>query len=132
MSKKDLIPLNKRTPKERKAIQSKGGRSKSPRKQLQSRINGILSSKKSSTQQKFLAQLMKDNDILGLIKELIFTNMEEADSFKKRDMLIGRLQALLPQKILQLNASVEKQDLKDIKKVDETIEKILGGKKNDN
>ena len=107
MTKEDLIPMNKRTMKERQAIGRKGGSKKSAKKTLANTYKGLLANKKLTDRQRHLLILMKDKKFIEVITELINETVEEHDDPARRDKAVEQLQRMLPQKILQINANVD-------------------------
>jgi len=99
---KNLIPIKKG----QTDIPRKGGQSKSPAKQLASRINGILGNKKLDPTQTYILQLMKDKNYLALANEFITLNSTEGyKDPERRDKVIAQLQAYMPKTNLNYNVN---------------------------
>lgn len=95
-----------------RAAGKKGGKSKSPAKQLAVRMNGILANKKLNPEQTHILQLMKDKKYLALANEFITLNSTEGyKDPERRDKVIGQLQAYIPKTNLNYNINEEKQGL---------------------
>ena len=101
----NLIPLNKRTKERRKEIQSKGGKTVTSKKRIQNRINGMARCKNLTKQQKMFISLIQEKQFLDLICELIAVNLQEADDFKKRSIIIDQLTKFIPNKNLIMDAT---------------------------
>ena len=99
MVKEDLIHKDLSKRKDHKELARKGGLSKSPRKTLTSRINGLLSSKSINNDTKYMLQLLRDNNLIELLSELISKNVEECDDKLIRNKTIDQLQKMLPTKV---------------------------------
>lgn len=102
MGKENLIPLNKRTPAERFAIQSKGGRSTSPAKRFAARMNGMKNKKGLTDEQRIVMCLLKDKQFLDAFVEInnhLLSSVSSSDDWiDVRDSIIK----IMPQKLLQL------------------------------
>ena len=129
--RKNLIPLNKRTKAERKAIQRKGGRVKSLAKQRASEIRKILNDPKIKGTVKNRIRMLANRDYLGLLNDILATNVKNLNSDKKRLQVIDRILKILPQKNINISAVRASGfgDEEDIEKLDEFIKKVLDNKK---
>jgi len=89
-----------------KALAAKGGRSKSPRKQIASRINGILANKKLNPEQQYMLTLLKNHEYITLLNELISMSLLEINNPQRRDKMIDQLLKLIPTRNINVNADI--------------------------
>lgn len=107
MSKEHLIPVTKGSERARE-LGKKGGSSKSTKKQISSRLNGLLASKKLTTEQRYIATLLKDKEYAKLINEFITINAAEGyKDPERRDKVIAQSQAMLPKTNVNVNLGEE-------------------------
>lgn len=93
-----------RTKAEAKAIQRKGGQSKSPAKQAAARLNGLLSNKNLSKDTVEFARAVRDGRIAEVIYDLVTMNYEEGKKDpKRRDAIIAQLQSMMPKTNVNVN-----------------------------
>ena len=122
--KQNLIPkdLSKRA--DHIEISAKGGRSRSPSKVLASRINGLMTSRKLSKEQKYMLSLLKERKFVDLIIELISMSIEDIENPKRRDKIIDQLTKFLPNKNINLDISPEQEPEKTLEEEFEEFLKI--------
>jgi len=127
-NEQNLIPLNQRSPEERKRIQMKGARSKSPAKRLAARYNGMLSNKKLTPEQRHLLLMMRDKNYYGVIDELINETLQEHVDPARRDKAVEQLQKMVPTKVMNLNIEtvIPPSEVFD---VDAHLDKLFGKEK---
>ena len=89
----NLKPI--RTTERAKELGRKGGLTKTPRKALSSRLNG-LSNKKLTAQQKHFVALLKEKRFLDLLVELLALNIEGSKDWDKRNQVIDQLIKIMP------------------------------------
>lgn len=122
---KNLKPFNTMSKEKARAIQSKGGRTVTPRKRLQNRLNG-MSNMKLDDRQKYLLAMFRDKDLVGVITELIQETILEHKDPARRDKAVEQLQRLLPQKVLNVNINKEADDVdEEVFDIDGHLSKIL-------
>lgn len=122
---KNLIPFNKMSKEKARAIQSKGGRTVTPRKRLQNTLNG-MGNMKLDDRQKYLLAKFKDKDFVGVVTELIKETILEHKDPQRRDKAVEQLQKLLPQKVLNVNINKEVENIdEEVFDVDEHLNNIL-------
>jgi len=94
----------------------KGGRAKSPARAFQSRINGLMTSKKLTDEQKYMLALLKDKAFTDLIIELISMNVEEGvNKPARRDKIIDQLSKFLPAKNINFEVDMSNTRIKELK-----------------
>jgi len=120
---KDLIPLNRRSKEERIIIARKGGKSKSAKKQLSSRINGLMNNKKLTLEQRYMLSLLQDKRFIDVIIELISMNLKDVDSPKRRDKIIEQLTKFIPAKQEAINIELKQNSADEI--ADRIVNKII-------
>jgi hypothetical protein len=126
MTKEHLIPLKKGS-KRASELGRKGGRSKSPKKQLASRINGLLANKKLTDDQRYMLTMMKDKNYSEVLNEMISMNVERSDNdIEIRNKAIDQLQKFMPTKVMSINTNINIDVEKDSEEAKEHLKKILG------
>ena len=88
----------------------KGGLSKSPRKTLASRINGLKSLESTDERKQAMIQLLKEKRFVDVIIELISMNMEDLNNPHRRDKVIDQLSKFIPNQILSIELQQKEQD----------------------
>ena len=117
MTTKDLIPLKKGSERA-KILGRKGGLSKSLRKQTQSRLTGLLSSKKLSSDMRHILTSMRDRNYSEVLNELISFDVQNVEDDDARRKAIDQLQKFMPTKVMTVNTNINidvEQDNKDAK-----------------
>ena len=126
MTTKDLIPLNQRTKEDARRIQVMGGKAKSAKKALSSRINGLMNSGKVSDDVKQMLKLLQQGKMSELLTELTSMDLQDSeDDVKRRDHAIDTILRSQPQRVVSMNINKEVFD-DDLFNVDEHLKKILG------
>jgi len=122
MKNSNLIPKDLSKRKDHIKLSQKGGQAKTPSKVFASKINGYLANKELTPSQMCMIKLIKQNDIVGLLKELITVSLKDIHDYKRRERLIDQLIKLLPEKVINIDLSQQKTNL-DMIKFKELIEK---------
>jgi len=126
MTTKDLIPLNQRTKEDARRIQVMGGKAKSAKKALSSRINGLMNSGKVSDDVKQMLKLLQQGKMSELLTELTSMDLQDSEEdVKRRDHAIDTILRSQPQRVVSMNINKEVFD-DDLFNVDEHLKKILG------
>jgi hypothetical protein len=99
--KSNLKPI--RTSERAKKLGRRGGLSKSPRKALASRINGLIANKELKPDQRYMLSLLKERRFIDVITELISMNLEDISNPSRRDKIIDQLTKFVPQQNFHLN-----------------------------
>ena len=123
---KDLIPLNRRSKEEARKIQVKGGQSRSLKKQLSSRINGLLNNKSLSNEQRYMLSLLQDKRFIDVVIELISMNLEDTSNPRRRDKVIAQLTSFIPARQEIVNVDLTPIDVeRRNKELDEQIKDLM-------
>jgi len=123
---KDLIPLNRRSKEEARKIQVKGGQSRSLKKQLSSRINGLLNNKSLSSEQRYMLSLLQDKRFIDVVIELISMNLEDTSNPRRRDKVIAQLTSFIPARQEIVNVDLTPIDVeRRNKELDEQIKDLM-------
>ena len=123
---KDLIPLNRRSKEEARKIQVKGGQSRSLKKQLSSRINGLLNNKSLTSEQRYMFSLLQDKRFIDVVIELISMNLEDTSNPRRRDKVIAQLTSFIPARQEIVNVELTPIDVeRRNKELDEQIKDLM-------
>lgn len=98
--KENLKPI--RTTERARELGKKGGQSKSPRKVLASRINGLMKKKDITKQQRFYLGCLKEGNIKELVDGLLAEILLEAETFEHKMKvlsIVGRLIDIMDLKV---------------------------------
>lgn len=124
---KNLKPFKKG---EKRTIEMarKAGRVKTAKKLAQSRINGLLNSKKLTKEERYILEQMRDRNYSEVLNELISVDVQNIKDDDARRKAIDQLQRFMPTKVMTMNTNVNIDMKEDSKEAEEHLKKLLGDK----